>query len=97
MVTEDIGKAILAGVLFVWANREMILATAAEAVALAEKSQDGSLSNEALENLAVKAFRQVKALRFVPELFVRLAIRQVCARRRKAAGKMAGNEESDNA
>ena len=95
MNIDDIGKALLAGAFVVWANREMILKVAAEAVALAERANDndGAISNAQLEDIAVKAFRQVTALRWLPEYFVRLAIRQICNRRRKATRKLAEERE----
>ena len=91
MTIEDIGKALLAGAFVVWANRATILQVAAEAVALAERANDndGAISNAQLEDIAVSAFRQVKPLRWLPEYFVRLAIRQICNRRRKATRKLA--------
>lgn len=94
MIGGSVGGWVVTGLFALWANREAILRVAAEAVALAEKANaDGKLSNEELEEIAVAAMRTIKPLRVVPEIFIRLAIRQICARRKKAAGKLAGGIE----
>lgn len=77
--------AVVAAAAWAWRNRQAILNCAGEAIGFAEKYYHGA-DNAALEDEAVRYARAHWPQ--VPEVLVRLAIRELCRRRKARAAAL---------
>jgi hypothetical protein len=75
-----------------WVTRDLALA-----ISMADKNNDGQLTNEELEDLAVLLVQGAKnpALRALPEALVRILIRWLCNGRRQLLNLNAGQSTTD--